>query len=217
MAASARRRPEPTYTTAEAAVILTLAADRAGTRVSKRIVDGAIDKRLFPAAVVRGRGGRRTLTATGLRLVAAELALRRELPVVEARRRVHQQLVASGVRQGYVQASPAVVVDVAAPLARVEEALERYRRLMDEIEIDPDVQRGEPVLRGTRITAYTIAEIAERGTPEDEIFRHYPGLRAGQVEAARLFAKAHPRRGRPAPAPEGRVVLALTDEELRSL
>lgn len=63
----------------------------------------------------------------------------------------------------------------------------------DYIETRPDVQRGEPVIRGTRITVYTIAALVERGTPVDEILRHYPSLTAEQVEAAHRYAQAQPR------------------------
>lgn len=217
MAASgAPRGGEETYTTAEAAAILTLAGVQGGAPVSKRAVDGVIDKRLFPGAVVRRRKGARALTAAGVGLAAAEFALRRELPVAEARRRAYRRIVEEGAGAGPVRASGAVIVDVGVQLARAEEAVARYRRLMRRIEVDPEVQRGQPVLRGTRMTAYTIAAIAEVGTPVAEILRHYPSLSAEQVEAARLYAVAHPRRGRPALPRGGRVVLEATVRELEA-
>jgi uncharacterized protein (DUF433 family) len=81
------------------------------------------------------------------------------------------------------------------------------------IEIRPDVQRGEPVIRGTRVTAYTIAEIANRGTPVHEILRHYPSLTVEQIEAARDFARAHPRALTPI-KPQGRVVFEILAKDL---
>jgi uncharacterized protein (DUF433 family) len=83
------------------------------------------------------------------------------------------------------------------------------------IEANRKVQRGEPVIRGMRVTIHTIAEIARQGTPTEEIFRHYPTLDEQQVEAAVLYAKAHPRRGRPALPRNGRIVLevAVSDPE----
>jgi uncharacterized protein (DUF433 family) len=217
MPGAGRRRVEETYTTAEAAVILTLAGSRDGRPVSKRAIDGAIDQGLFPSMVIRRRGGVRALTATGVKLAAAEFVLRRELPVREARRRVYRLLTEKGARQGPVRAGRAVTVDVGGPLTRAGEAIERYERLMREIERNPSVQRGEPVIRETRVTAHTIAELAARGTSVEEILRHYPSLNADQIEAARLYALAHPRRGRPPLPNRGRVLLTMTAEELQAV
>jgi len=57
----------------------------------------------------------------------------------------------------------AVGINLKGRIGRVDTAIQRYNRLMDMIVIDPDVQRGVPVIRGTRITAHTIAEIARLG------------------------------------------------------
>lgn len=83
------------------------------------------------------------------------------------------------------------------------------------IETDPEVQHGEPVIRGTRITASTIAAIAEQGTPVEVILRHYPTLSEEQIEAARLHTRAHPRPARPSLPQRGEIVLALSADELQ--
>jgi uncharacterized protein (DUF433 family) len=205
MGTRARRQEEETFTTAEAAAILSLAESGPAAPVTKRAVDSILQKRLFPAVVVRRRKGRRALTALAIRLTAAELELRRELPVVPLRRRIYEHL-AKG-KTGPIKATHAVSVDVMRPIRNVARAMKRYRQLMRHIEVNPEIQGGEPVIRGTRVTAHTIAEIARQGTPTEEILRHYPALNEEQVEAARLYAKAHPRRGRPVLPSKGKVVL----------
>lgn len=206
---------ERVFTTGEAAAILTLAGGFGSGRVTKRAMDSLVDKRLLPSQVVRRRTGGRALTSLGVALAGAELALRRDLPVTSLRKRVYQKIAAGDARPARVAAADAVTVDVEAPVARVEAALDRYEALMAEVEVRPDVQHGEPVLRGTRVTAHTIAELAAAGTPVPEILRHYPALTERQVEAASVYAQAHPRRGRPVLPGEGRVVLQVPLADLR--
>jgi len=205
------------FTTTEAAVILGMAGTSPAGMITKRAVDGVIDKRLFPAAVVKRRLHGRALTSIGLKMVAAEFTLRRELPVVSMRKQVYAKLLQSHAALGCIPAGSAVLVDLDPQLRQVTDALVRYRHLMAEIEIDPKVQRGEPVLRGTRVTVHTIAEIAEQGTSTEEILRHYPTITAEQVEAARFFAKAHPRRGRPPLPDTGKVVVRMSIDDLKAL
>jgi len=74
------------------------------------------------------------------------------------------------------------------------ELLERARRLVVE---DPEIRGGEPCIRGTRIGVYEIASMLEQGASEEEILEGYPSLKRGQLELAKIFAQAYPRRGRP--------------------
>ena len=211
------RDTEETFTTAEAAVILTMAGSPVSIPVTKRAVDGVIGKQLFPAGVVKRRRRERSLTATGLMIVATEFALRRELPVTALRKRVYQTMLRESAAHGQIAAGDTVTVNVEAPLARTSQALERFRRLMALVEVNPEIQRGEPVLRGTRVTVSSIAAITEGGSSIAEILRHYPSLTAEQVEAAGLYAKAHPRRGRPSLPEAGKVLLKMRVDELRAL
>ena len=140
-----------------------------------------IGKQLFPAGVVKRRRRERSLTATGLMIVATEFALRRELPVTALRKRVYQTMLRESAAHGQIAAGDTVTVNVEAPLARTSQALEQFRRLMALVEVNPEIQRGEPVLRGTRVTVSSIAAITEGGSSIAEILRHYPSLTAEQV------------------------------------
>jgi len=71
---------------------------------------------------------------------------------------------------------------------------ERTRTL---VQSDPEIMAGAPVFRGTRVPVYLIADIIEQGTPIDEILDGYPSLTREMVEYAGIYARTHPRRGRP--------------------
>src|SRR5215472_7801825 len=62
---------------------------------------------------------------------------------------------------------------------------------------DPDIRGGEPCIRGTRVGVYEVASMLEQGASEEEILEGYPSLRRRQLELARIFAQAYPRKGRP--------------------
>ncbi|HWN57797.1 MAG TPA: DUF433 domain-containing protein, partial [Methylomirabilota bacterium] len=62
---------------------------------------------------------------------------------------------------------------------------------------DSEVRGGEPVIRGTRIPVYLVADLIEQGAGEQEILSGYPTLKRENRELARLYAMAYPRRGRP--------------------
>ena len=59
----------------------------------------------------------------------------------------------------------------------------------DLVEVKPDVQRGRPVLRGTRMPVEDILENWEGGLDEPEIADYFE-LPLGQVRAVLAFAAA---------------------------
>ena len=60
----------------------------------------------------------------------------------------------------------------------------------------PEIMRGEPCIRGTRVPVYWIADIVEAdGLAEAK--KTYPQLTEKQLRSAHLYALANPRRGRP--------------------
>lgn len=72
-------------------------------------------------------------------------------------------------------------------LEAAEKAIHRDRAIMG----------GEPVFRGTRIPAYGVAAMLAAGADETELLEGYPKLDRRKLELARIWATAHPRRGRP--------------------
>lgn len=95
----------------------------------------------------------------------------------------------------------AKVAALEVPVAAIEqeilagyEALERVRR--DHIESQSEVLAGEPVIRGTRIAARLVAQLYGQGTPTQTIADEFD-LTPEQVQAALVFDRVTPKRGRP--------------------
>ena len=59
-----------------------------------------------------------------------------------------------------------------------------------EVISDPSVMGGEPVVRGTRIPAATIAAYLAAGRTDREIFEDYPSLPVDGIEAVRRWRKS---------------------------
>lgn len=60
--------------------------------------------------------------------------------------------------------------------------------MFDRIVSTPDVLRGKPCIRGTRISVEHILELMASGATRDEVLRAYPQLSAEDVEQGLRFA-----------------------------
>lgn len=69
------------------------------------------------------------------------------------------------------------------------------------IERNPEILGGTPVIKGTRLNVYAVAARLEGGDTVDELLAEYPYVTREKLEAARLYAKANPLRGRPGGRP----------------
>jgi uncharacterized protein (DUF433 family) len=168
-------------------------------------VHKAIEHKLIRPRLVReGRSVQRLLSqsqAVYLRLEARGL---KSLPLAERR-----QLARSIERDpgtDVIAISESSVILIQCKSARKEVAA-GFRRLSAAIrmaESDPEVMRGAPVYKGTRIPVHAIADMLSQGASVEEILKGYPGLTRGRIELAPLYVKAFPRRGRPALRPWAR-------------
>jgi uncharacterized protein (DUF433 family) len=84
------------------------------------------------------------------------------------------------------------LVSMAKDLASYRETRERY------ITSDPEIQGGEPIISGTRLPVHSVASRLEGGDTLADLAEDYPGIAEEVFQAARIYADAHPRRGRPA-------------------
>jgi uncharacterized protein (DUF433 family) len=66
------------------------------------------------------------------------------------------------------------------------------------VEFDPEIKGGEPVVRGTRIGVRAIAARVMAGDNLDSLADDYPDVPRAALDTAVVFARSHPRRGRPA-------------------
>ena len=86
----------------------------------------------------------------------------------------------------------------AAPLREAERYLDARDRY---IASDPDILGGTPVIAGTRVTVYAVLGRLSDGDAIEDIAHDYPKVPREAFEAAALYAKAHPLRGRPSGRP----------------
>jgi uncharacterized protein (DUF433 family) len=95
--------------------------------------------------------------------------------------------------------SASLVVRKDAALGELIDRALRYVQLRDRlVEVNPDRQGGEPVIRGTRISIRGLAKQIEAGEDDDVLRDEYDYLEPEAFEFAVLWARANPRRGRPA-------------------
>ena len=97
-----------------------------------------------------------------------------------------------------------VSVDVREMKEEVRRGLFRLARAREAIAIDDAVLSGTPCVKGTRIPACDIAEMLANGDGIGAIRDAWPVLTVEQIEAAALYARAYPRRGRPRTPPAWR-------------
>lgn len=93
--------------------------------------------------------------------------------------------------------SEAIEVTFSPFMQAVEDRLEQLQRAQDLVAEDPEILRGIPVFKGTRIPVHDVADLVEEGIPTEELKEMYPRLGSEHFELAPVYAKAHPKRGRP--------------------
>lgn len=60
--------------------------------------------------------------------------------------------------------------------------------LSPSITIDPAICHGRPVIAGSRVMVWQILEILESGEKKDGVYKAFPSLPRGAVEAALRYA-----------------------------
>lgn len=89
------------------------------------------------------------------------------------------------------------VLDVSAVERAVDVERDAYREAMSLIVEDPEIQAGAATFKGTRILVHTVADLLKAGVSAEELKEDYPRLTDAMLAAAPIFARSHPRRGRP--------------------
>ena len=184
---------ENAYTTAQAAAVAKLPLKAVQKLIDVRLIrprrmrsGREIQRLLSPEQIVYLR-----LEAEGVRLLP--LSARREVArAVVSKPEVHSIAVAGG---------SALVIEVEQARREVEQELKRLRKVQTMVVSDPEIMRGAPVFKGTRIPVELVAEMTAEGAAGEDILAGYPALRCEQVKLAPLYVAAFPRRGRPAQRP----------------
>lgn len=92
---------------------------------------------------------------------------------------------------------PHGTIEVAGFITSVSErcaAVEHANRLLGQ---DCEVMSGEPVFIGTRVPIEIVAASKAEGVDNERLKKSYSFLTDELIEAASIFARVHPRRGRP--------------------
>jgi uncharacterized protein (DUF433 family) len=184
------------YTPAQAAAV---------TGLPLLAVHKAIEYRLIRPKVVReGRSLYRLLSKPQVLYLQLEANGLRCLPLATRRQIARSLEQAPNADTVPVSQGGALVVEIKAARKRMEDALRRLVQAERMIVSDPDVMKGTPVYRGTRIPVHAVAGMLAQGATLQEILEGYPALTREAVELAPVYAKAFPRRGRPPARPWAR-------------
>jgi uncharacterized protein (DUF433 family) len=179
-------------------------AELSGT--PRHVVEKAIEERVLPVRTPKRRGanGRRLLPTHAVAF--ATVVSKLDLKLTGAhKRRLYGKLAAlkpAQLRNARIELAPAVEIDVGRLVGDVLDRAERYRAARDaSIQIDEEVMGGTPVIRGTRMTVYSILGRIEHGETVADILADNRDLKREAVEAAITYARTHPLVGRPAGRP----------------
>jgi uncharacterized protein (DUF433 family) len=185
-------RATETYSPAEISAV---------TGASVRAVYKAMGERL-PQGLSVQRDRQQYLTRWGAVCFVIDREMPKDVPVA-VRRQLYTTIFErqSAARVQHDRGILSYVLDVKAVADRLDGDLARYRDAMDLIVEDGAIQGGAATFRGTRILVHQIADLLAQGADEAELRGDYPRLTPAMLTAAPIYARAHPRRGRPkAPA-----------------
>ena len=174
----------------------------------KRLVEKAIEERIF--AVRRLPPGSKKRFALRLlpphAVAYAMLMQKLDLQLSSAHKRrlvlTLGRLKPAEMRRAKVEVAPAVEIDVGKLVGDVMERTEHYREARDAFIVsNDDIMGGTPVIRGTRLTVYSVLGRIKHGDTLDDILGDNPDLSRDAIEAAITYARTHPPMGRPGGRP----------------
>jgi uncharacterized protein (DUF433 family) len=95
----------------------------------------------------------------------------------------------------------ALRIEIKPARRKVEIQLKQLARMQDMVVSNPEIMRGTPVFKGTRIPVDLVADMLAQGATADEILEGYSTLDREKISIAPLYMRAFPRRGRPSRRP----------------
>src|SRR6202158_1323438 len=102
-----------------------------------------------------------------------------------------------GIDAMFISEGSVILIQCKSARKDVETGLRRLAEVTRMVESDPEIMRGAPVYKGTRIPVHAIADMLSQGATVAEILEGYPALTRERVELAPMYVKAFPLRGRP--------------------
>ena len=198
------------YTPAQAAAI---------TGLPLAAVHKAIDTRLIrPRTERSGPTVRRLLTKEQLIYLQLEAEGLRLLPV-GTRREIAESIQRSPKTEKLPVANgTALLIEIGTARRAVETQLKQLARMEEMVVSDPEIMRGTPVFKGTRIPVDLVADMLAQGATAKEIVEGYPTLSKEKITIAPLYMRAFPRRGPPSRRPwQGKKARGRKSYPLRTL
>ena len=181
------------YTPAQASAVANLPLPAVHKLIERRLIR--------PRRLRIGRSIQRMLSREQVLYLRLEAEGVRLLPIA-ARRAIAKKIESSpGIDAVVLTEGSALVIQVKSVRLELDQDLKRLERAENMIVTDPEIMRGIPVYRGTRIPVELIADMLSQGANTEEILEGYPALDREKVELAPLYVQAFPRRGRPASRP----------------
>src|SRR5580700_1123669 len=170
------------YTPAQAAAV---------TGLPLAAVHKAIDSRLIrPRSARSGATVRRLLTKEQLIYLQLEAEGLRLLPV--ATRREIAESIRRSPKTDLIAIGNGTVLFVEFKTARrkIEGQLKQLASLEEMVVSNPEIMRGTPVFKGTRIPVDLVADMLAQGAAAEEILEGYPTLNRMKVSIAPLYMRA---------------------------
>ena len=182
------------YTPAEAGAVSGLKLKAVHNAIDKHIVE-PMGKTHAAAAGKVNRVGARFLTCEDLVRLRVWRGVGDTLSA-ERRQRLFVAIAAQPSAKT-VQADELLIVDVGKARKQVDRGVRDLEAAEAIVAKDKGTLGGEPVFKGTRIPVYEIAAMLDAGATVEDLLSGYPKLTERMLDLARIWATAHPRRGRP--------------------
>jgi uncharacterized protein (DUF433 family) len=181
------------YTPAQASAVANLPLPAVHKLIERRLIR--------PRRLRTGRSIQRMLSREQVLYLRLEAEGVRLLPIA-ARRAIAKKIESSPeIDTVILTEGSALIIQVKSVRLELDQDLKRLERAENMIVSDPEIMRGTPVYRGTRIPVELIAEMLSQGANVEEILDGYPALDSEKVDLAPLYVQAFPRRGRPTSRP----------------
>lgn len=119
---------------------------------------------------------------------------------IDDRKKVYQLIAKALSRPGKptnIEVSPVLELKLAKVAKDVADTLNRFEAWKKKIVVNPHILGGEPVFPKSRLSVRHIGAMLLGDGPIGEVREDYPYLNEEDLEFAKLYTLAYPKRGRP--------------------
>ena len=169
---------------------------------SVRLVNKAIEEKILsriPSGSINAQTKMLPLHAIPYVAIMAKLALTLSRETKSTLAKNLSNLPVNRMTSQPLNIEPSVTIDVPTLIgSNLAERAENYARAKQTyIDVNPDIMGGAPVIRGTRMTVYSVQGRLDNGDRIEDILEENPHITRDAVETAAFYARTHPMRGRP--------------------